>query len=123
MVTPAVAAPSMEATYNKVIGDPALRAKPWDVLVEPGELTTEQALAAVRREPTTHVTTLAGLRATAPKGHELQVRTLGAGSQDFRYAVPDGRMFSRPGEAIVGRGVLDTLHLKVLDMLKLRVDR
>src|SRR4051794_1453134 len=120
MVITLVAALSMEATYNKVIGDPALRAKPWDVLVEPGELTTEQALAAVRREPATHVTTIAGLRATAPNGHELEVRTLGTGFQDFRYAVPDGRMIERPGEAIVGRGVLDTQHLKVGDMLDLK---
>src|SRR3954447_9348878 len=120
MVITLVAALSMEATYNKVIGDPALRAKPSDVLVEPREVTTEQALAAVRREPATHVTTIAGLRATAPNGHELEVRTLGTGFQDFRYAVPDGRMIERPGEAIVGRGVLDTQHLKVGDMLDLK---
>jgi putative ABC transport system permease protein len=121
MVITLVAALSMEATYNKVIGDPALRAKPWDILAEPGELTTAQALAAVRKQPATHVTTIAGLRATAPNGHELQVRALGAGFQSFRYAVPDGRMIARPGEAIVGRGVLDTLHLKVGDTLRLKV--
>lgn len=121
MVITLVAALSMEATYDKVIGDPALRAKPWDIRVEPGELSTTEALAAVEREPVSHVTTIAGLRATAPNGHDLQVRTLGAGFQNFRYAVPDGRMFARPGEAIVGRGVLDTLHLKVGDTLNLKV--
>src|SRR3954454_10478195 len=121
MVITLVAGLSMEATYSKVIGDPALRAKPWDIRVDPGELSTDQALAAVRKEPTTDVTTIAGVRATVPDGHELQVRALGAGFQAFRYAVPDGRRLSRAGEAIVGRGVLDTLHLKVGDMLKLRV--
>ncbi len=121
MVITLVAALSMEATYDKVIGDPALRAKPWDVRVEPGELSTGQALAAVRKEPTTHVTTIAGLRATAPGGHDLQIRALGPGFQNFRYAVPDGRMLERPGEAIVGRGVLDTLHLHVGDTLNLKV--
>ena len=44
----------------------------------------------------------AGLRATAPNCHALQVRALGPGFQNFRYAVPDGRGFERPGEAIVG---------------------
>jgi putative ABC transport system permease protein len=121
MVITLVAALSMEATYDKVIGDPALRAKPWDIRVEPGELTTAQALTAVRREPAEHVTTLAGLTATGPDGHEVHVRALGDGFQAFRYAVPDGRMFDRPGEAIVGRGLLDTQHLKVGDMLALRV--
>jgi putative ABC transport system permease protein len=121
MVITLVAALSMEATYDKVIGDPALRAKPWDILVEPGELTTAQALAAVRREPAAHATTLAGLTATGPDGHEVHVRALGDGFQAFRYAVPDGRMFDRPGEAIVGRGLLDAQHLKVGDMLALRI--
>jgi putative ABC transport system permease protein len=121
MVITLVAGLSMEATYSKVIGDPALRAKPWDIRVDPGELSTAQALAAVRKEPTTDVTTIAGVRATAPTGHELQVRTLGAGFQNFRYAVPDGRMIERPGEAIVGRGLLDTLHLHVGDTLNLKV--
>jgi putative ABC transport system permease protein len=121
MVITLVAALSMEATYDKVIGDPALRAKPWDILAEPGELTTAQAVTALEREPTTHVTTLAGLRATTPDGHELQVRVLGEDFQAFRYAVPDGRMFERPGEAIVGRGVLDSQGLHVGDTLNLKV--
>src|SRR4029079_19535742 len=121
MVITLVAALSMEATYDKVIGDPALRAKPWDIRVEPGELTAAQAVAALKREPTTHVTTLAGLRATAPDGHELQVRALGDDFQSFRYAVPDGRQFDRPGEAIAGRGLLDALHLEVGDTLNLKV--
>ena len=103
MVITLVAALSMEATYAKVIGDPALRAKPWDIRVEPGELGTARALRLVEREPTTRVTTLAALSATGPNGHEVHVRALGAGFQAFRYAVPDGRMFARPGEAIVGR--------------------
>src|SRR5262249_48746188 len=49
MVITLVAALSMEATYDKVIGDPALRAKPWDILVEPGELSTARALTTLRQ--------------------------------------------------------------------------
>ncbi len=121
MVITLVAGLSMEATYAKVIGDPALRAKPWDIRVESGESGTARALALVEREPTTRVTTIAGLGATGPNGHEVHVRALGPGFQGFNYAVPDGRMFERAGEAIVGRGLLDTQHLKVGDMLDLRV--
>ena len=120
MVITLVAALSMEATYGKVIGDPALRAKPWDIRVDAGQLDPAQALAAVREVPTTRVTTISGLTATGPNGHEVNVRALGDGFQHFRYAVPDGRMIERPGEAIVGRGLLDTQHLKVGDRLTLR---
>jgi hypothetical protein len=39
MVITLVAALSMEATYGKVIGDPALRAKPWTSASTPGSWT------------------------------------------------------------------------------------
>ena len=116
MVITLVAALSMEATYDRVIEDPALRAKPWDVRVASSDL------ARVQNEPgIAHATTISGLPVSAPGG-EFQARAIGDGFQAFPYAVPDGRMFARPGEAIAGRGFLERLGLQVGDEVTLRAD-
>ncbi len=121
MVVTLVAALSMEATYDKVIGDPALRAKPWDVRVAPGRLGEPAALALVASQPgVDRTTTIQGLPLQAFGGQEIQARALGAGYERFPYAVPDGRMFARPGEAIAGRGLFDALHVKIGDTITLR---
>ncbi len=119
MVVTLVAGLSMEATYHKVIDDPALRAKPWDVRVEPGGAGTAAALALVRSERgVASATTISSFQVSAFGGLQVQARAVGA---DLPYAVPDGRMFARPGEAIAGRGLYDALHLKVGDTLIVRV--
>ncbi|MDA0183331.1 FtsX-like permease family protein [Solirubrobacter phytolaccae] len=116
MVVTLVAALSVEATFHRVIDDPALRAKPWDVRVE-----APQALAAVQDDAdVAAATTVAGLQVTGPRG-ELEARVLGDGFQAFSYAVPDGRMFAKPGEAIAGRGLYDALGLDVGDRLTVQV--
>lgn len=116
MVVTLVAALSVEATFHRVIDDPALRAKPWDVRVE-----APTALAAVREDPDiASAATIAGLQVTGPRG-EVQARAVGDGFADFAYAVPDGRMFARPGEAIAGRGLYEELGLDVGDRVTVRV--
>jgi len=122
MVITIVAGLSMEATFKRVIDDPALRAKPWDIRVEPGALESGEALALVRADRRVeHATTIAGFQATTPRGHEVQARAVGDGSERFPYAVPDGRMFARPGEAIAGRGLYDALGVEIGDRLELVV--
>ena len=122
MVITLVAGLSMEATYDRVIDDPALRAKPWDLRVEPGVLGEGIALETVRAERgVDRATTITSFPVTTPRG-ELQARALGDGFQDFPYAVPDGRMFARPGEAIAGRGFYERLGLEIGDDVTLRVD-
>jgi putative ABC transport system permease protein len=121
MVVTLVAALSMEATYSKVMDDSALRAKPWDVRVDPGALGTPQARALVSSRPgVVRTTTIADFPLQAAGGLEVQARALGDGYASFPYAVPDGRMFARPGEAIAGRGLLDALHVRVGDTITLR---
>lgn len=120
MVITLVAALSMEATYNRVIEDPALRAKPWDVRVEPGTRGEAEALRTVRSQPgVEHATTIRGLAVTTTRG-EAQARALGDGFERFRYAVPDGRMFARPGEAVAGRGFFERLGAEIGDTIQLR---
>jgi putative ABC transport system permease protein len=122
MVVTLVAALSVEATYDKVIGDPALRAKPWDLRVEPDALGTARALSLVRGERgVARATTLADFSATLPGGGGATARAVGPGFQRFPYAVPDGRMFARAGEAVAGRGFYDTHHLRIGDTVTLHV--
>jgi putative ABC transport system permease protein len=109
MVVTLVAALSMEATYSRVIEDPALRAKPYDIRIEGDELAQVAAQPGIAR-----ATTIAGLPVSTAGG-ELQARVVGEGFEAFPYAVPDGRMFAKPGEAIAGRGFFDRLGLDVGD--------
>ena len=110
MVVTLVAALSVEATFHRVIDDPALRAKPWDVRLE-----EPSALAAARQDPdVATATTIAGFQVAGPAG-ELHARAVGDGFEAFPYAVPDGRMFARPGEAIAGRGLYETLGAAIGD--------
>ncbi len=122
MVMTLVAGLSMEATYHRVIEDPALRAKPWDLRVDPGEYGEAEAMTLVRRQGASvaRATTIDEFQ-VAVRGGNMQARAIGAGFGGFSYAVPDGRMFARPGEAIAGRGALERLGLKVGDPLTVRV--
>jgi putative ABC transport system permease protein len=116
MVITLVAALSMEATYSRVIEDPALRAKPWDLRIEGDELARVQDQPGIER-----ATTITGLPVTTTAG-ELQARAVGDGFAQFPYAVPDGRMFAKPGEAIAGRGFFDKLGAHVGDTITLTAD-
>lgn len=120
MVVTLVAALSMEATYGRVIDDPALRAKPWDVRVEPGALGEQAARDLVAAQPgVADATTITGMAVNTAAG-ELHARAIGDGFERFPYAVPDGRMFARPGEAIAGRGFFDRLGARIGDTVTLR---
>ncbi len=120
MVTALVAALSAEATFDRVIDDPALRAKPYDMSVQPGALAEAATLDLVRSDPAVErATTITGLQVTAPRIGTVQARAIGDAA--FAYAVPEGRMFQRPGEAIAGRGLYEALGAKVGDRLTVRV--
>ena len=119
MVITLVAALCVEATFHQVIDDPALRAKPYDMRVEPGALASRGA-RLVRNDPAVErATTLTGLQVSGPR--TAPSRRARSATPGFAYAVPDGRMFARPGEAIAGRGLYDTLGPKVGDTLTVRV--
>jgi putative ABC transport system permease protein len=119
MVMTLVAALSAEATFDRVIEDPALRAKPYDMSVQPGDLGPQAALELVRDDPAVaRATTVTGLQVSAPRIGTVQARAVG--DAGFDYAVPEGRMFARPGEAIAGRGLYDALGAEVGDTLTVR---
>jgi putative ABC transport system permease protein len=111
-----------EATYRRVIQDSALRAKPYELLVGTNDLTPARtrALLGAQSDRIAGTATVAGITASVP-GRPLDVwaRALGGDYQRRPYAVRDGRMIAGPGEAIVGRGLLDALGLNVGDRLAL----
>jgi putative ABC transport system permease protein len=118
MVVTLVAALSVEATYHQVIDDPALRAKPYDIRVD-----ATDGLRAVQLDPAVErATTISSFQVTGPHGRELHARAIGDDYAHFPFAVPEGRMFANANEAIAGRGLYDTLHLKVGDTITIRVN-
>ena len=111
-----------EATYRRVIQDPSLRAKPYDLLVDANGLSAPRTrgLIATQSGKVTGTAIVVGTTASVP-GHAVDVWARAVGGDYARrpYAVRDGRMFAGPGEAIVGRGLLDALGLHVGDRLAL----
>jgi putative ABC transport system permease protein len=114
-----------EATYRRVIQDPSLRAKPYELLVDSNDLSPARmrTLIADQGSDVTGTATVAGTTASVPgTSVDVWARALGGDYERRPYAVRDGRMLAGPGEAIVGRGLLDVLHLHVGDRLPLMAE-
>jgi putative ABC transport system permease protein len=118
-VTAVVATLGTEATYSRVVGDSSLRAKPYDLLVQSDwSAPRTRSLLAPHRDQYTNALTIAGMPVkVSGSGLEVQARALGGNYRARPYAVRDGRMLAGPGEAIVGRGLLEKLHLRVGEQL------
>jgi putative ABC transport system permease protein len=115
-----VATLGTEATYQRVTSDSSLRAKPYDLLVQSDTRTAmPRALLARHRSQYTNAITIAEMPARAAGGLDVQTRAIAGGYSARPYAIRDGRMVAGPGEAIVGRGLLNKLHLSVGDRLRL----
>jgi putative ABC transport system permease protein len=111
-----------EATYRRVIQDSSLRAKPYELLVDANQVSPARARALLTAQSNrvAGTATVVGTTASVPGSPvDVWARALGGDYQRRPYAVRDGRMIAGPGEAIVGRGLLDALHLKVGDRLPL----
>jgi putative ABC transport system permease protein len=114
-----------EATYRRVIQDPSLRAKPYELLVDSNDLSPARmrTLIAAQGSDVTGTATVAGTTASVPGSSvDVWARALGGDYERRPYAVRDGRMLAGPGEAIVGRGLLDALHLRIGDRLPLMAE-
>jgi putative ABC transport system permease protein len=51
----------------------------------------------------------------------VRVRALGTSSRPYPFAVPQGRVFGAPGEAVAGQGLLDALRASVGQRVRLTV--
>jgi putative ABC transport system permease protein len=115
---------SGEAVFHRVISDPSLRAKPYELALESQALPAQRVrgLALAQRADVTAATTYDDERATvAGRGTEIRTGILGDQPKAFAYATPDGRGLERPGEALAGRGLLDALGKHVGDTISIRV--
>ncbi len=114
-----------EATYRRVIEDSSLRAKPYELLVGANDVSPARtrALFAQQGDKITGTATVVGTTASVP-GHAIDIWARAVGGDYARrpYAVRDGRMFAGPGEAIVGRGLLDDLGLHIGDRVTLMAE-
>ena len=82
-----------------------------------------RALLGAQSAKVAGTATVAGTTASVPGSPvDVWARALGGDYQRRPYAVRDGRMIAGPGEAIVGRGLLDALGLHVGDRLPLEAD-
>lgn len=117
-----VATLGTEATYTRVVKDSSLRAKPYDALVSTDASPARaRALLAAHAAQIAATSTLAGFPVTAPgRGQPIQAWALGGDYTRRPYAIRQGRMVTGPGQVIVGRGLLDELHLNVGDRLRIR---
>jgi putative ABC transport system permease protein len=114
-----------EATYRRVIQDSSLRAKPYELTVDANEVSSARTRWVLSAQSTkvAGTATVVGTTASVPGSPvDVWARALGGDYQRRPYAVRDGRMIARPGEAIVGRGLLDALGLHVGDRLPLEAE-
>jgi putative ABC transport system permease protein len=51
----------------------------------------------------------------------IQARAIGTSKHPYPFPVRDGRMYARPGEAVAGQGLLDLLHVRVGDRVRLTI--
>ena len=114
------------ATVDGIIHDPALGGDLFDVLIRSDKLSAEQMqtiLASHSEIANLYTRTGADALATnaRPGTGRFLVRGMEGGYATAGFLVPEGRMFSAPGEAVVGRALLDELGLHVGDTLTINV--
>ena len=104
-----------EATYRRVIQDSSLRAKPYELLVDANDVSPARtrALLAAQSDEVAGTATVVGTTASVPGSPvDVWARALGGDYRAGPTRCATGACSRGPGEAIVGRGLLDALHLK-----------
>ncbi|MEZ4523784.1 MAG: FtsX-like permease family protein [Thermomicrobiales bacterium] len=118
---------SMEATARKILDEPAMNGNPFDISVEPGELSeaeTREILEANDAVAGLHTRGTIRMQVTSADDGvvSFSARVLGGDYQGFPYAISTGRMIAAPGEAVAGIGLFNLLGLDVGDDLNVTVD-
>jgi putative ABC transport system permease protein len=116
-----VTAMAFEATMDRLEGDPALRAQPWDLQVETAALAPARVDELIRDRPeVAAVARIYDPRLISADGRvELTGRIVDGPASEFPFATPEGRGALRPGEATLGRGALDALGAEIGDRIRL----
>ncbi len=116
---------NMESSIQKYEQNPALLGLHYDLFAARGFVSNDEAQRIFNENQ--DVSAFYGMRFVSTKAadssvtRQIQTRALSGDLAKFDI-VQEGRMFSAPGEAIVGQGLLDMLNLKIGDPLKLKVE-
>ncbi|MGE0601764.1 MAG: ABC transporter permease [Dehalococcoidia bacterium] len=110
-----------EWTIRQLVSDPALIGEPFDLAVESSN--TRALEAAVQADPSVETYFQRSTMAITPDGKddEVNLAALGPGYEQVDWVVSNGRLFSAPGEATVGKGFLDLMDADVGDTVTLTV--
>jgi putative ABC transport system permease protein len=114
-------------TAQSFITDPAMRGMSYDAYVDRGNLTDTEAQNILESpEIRAYVSAYYADAWTEAKivgsSDSIGTHALSGAYDQFNIVTPQGRMFSAPGETVVGMGLLNKLNLKVGDDLHLLVD-
>jgi putative ABC transport system permease protein len=119
---------STQRTIDRMFGDPALSGDPEEVRIYPTDADGASGAAAAA------VTKAVGSEPAVGSWFTETPQDLALGDETFLgiamagdighagYVVPEGRMFSRHGEAVAGWGWLDRFGLAVGDHVQVRAD-
>jgi putative ABC transport system permease protein len=122
----------MDATFDRIFGNPALQGEPYDMTIEFNRRSLDEALAIVAANPDsasyhTQMSMPVSLRGgsslpagTMPAG--IWLRAAGGNVRDAGYIIPEGRMFEAAGEAVAAWGVFQSQGIRIGDELHLSVD-
>ncbi len=110
-----------EWTIRQLISNPALIGEPFELAIEGSN--TDALEAAIKADPTVETYFQRSTIAITPDGKDEEVilAALGPGYENVDWVVSRGRLFSAPGEAVVGKGFLDLMGASVGDIVTITV--
>jgi putative ABC transport system permease protein len=109
------------ATLDNVQRDPAEIGLAAALTVRPGEFGQSRTLSIISADrQVAAVYPLATVSALLP-GETSTITTLGAGTsaRPYPFHVAEGRLYHAPGEAVASQGLLDAVHLRVGEYLRM----
>ncbi|MAG35339.1 MAG: hypothetical protein CL878_03695 [Dehalococcoidia bacterium] len=115
----------IEQTIQRLPENPGwLGFNPFEVRVDRQSLSDEAARRLIDARPEVETYLSRTWVFAQPVGSDVayNTRALGGAYEQFRFRVPEGRMFSAPGEAVIGVPLATILGVDVGDELQLDVD-
>ncbi|WP_084960885.1 FtsX-like permease family protein [Thermoactinospora rubra] len=111
------------ATLDNFLKNPAQVGQTASLIVKKGKLTPAEAELFVSRDPDVrHAYPGSTVNALAPgEARSVRVRAIGTSTERYPFPVAEGRMYTRPGEAVAGQGLLDLLGVRIGDRVRLTV--
>ena len=112
------------ATLDQVQRHPGEIGLAAALTVRPGELDRARAQRIVAADPEVAAAYRSVTVSALLPGETSTITTLGAGTsaRPFPFHVAQGRLYQAPGEAVASQGLLDSVHLRVGQYLRMPVD-